>query len=99
MNLKATGAIAKRYHLGSHLSTIEVGGKFRNAHKFDDTFNVDFTPTGTVALSQFPIGFTGDNYYGGTYKFPPSVSYQPVRAFLVSNPNAFTSASSVGTDP
>ncbi len=31
LNLQGTGAAAKRYHLGSHLSTIEIGGKFRNA--------------------------------------------------------------------
>src|SRR5262249_41702404 len=30
LNLQAAGAVAKRYHLGSHLATIEVGGKFRN---------------------------------------------------------------------
>ncbi len=99
VNLQVTGTMAKRYHLGSHLSTIEVGGKFRNAHKFDDTFNVDFTPTGTVALTQFPIGFTNNNYYGGTYKFGPSPNYQAVRGFLNSNPSAFTSISSQGVDP
>jgi len=99
LNLQFAGAMARRYHLGSHLSTIEVGGKFRNAHKFDDTFNVDCTPTGTVGLAQFPIGFTNDNYYGGTYKFGPSPNYQSVRNFLNTNPNAFTSASSQGTDP
>jgi TonB-dependent receptor len=99
LNLQATGAMAKRYHLGSHLSNFEFGGKFRNAHKFDDTYNVGFTPTGTVPLTQFPIGFTGDNYYGGTYKFGPSVSYQPIGRFLNSNPNAFTSVSTNGTDP
>jgi TonB-dependent receptor len=99
VNLQGTGAMAKRYHLGSHLSSIEVGGKFRNAHKFDDTYNVAFTPTGTVALTQFPIGFTNDHYYGGTYKFGPSPNYQSVHNFLNANPNAFTSVSSQGVDP
>ncbi len=99
VNLQVTGAMAKRYHIGSRLANIEIGGKFRNAHKFDDTFNVDFTPTGTVPLNQFPIGFTNDNYYGGTYKFGVSPSYQSVRSFLSSNPNAFTSVSTQFADP
>src|SRR5262249_24363343 len=28
LNLQFTGAYARNYHLGSHLSTIEIGGKF-----------------------------------------------------------------------
>jgi TonB-dependent receptor len=99
LNLQITGAMAKRYHLGSRLSTIEFGGKFRNAHKFDDTFNNVFTPTGAVPFSQFPIGFTNDNYYGGTYKFGPSPNYHDVRAFLDANQGQFTSVSSRGIDP
>src|ERR1700730_17781168 len=91
--------MAKRYHLGSHLSTFEFGGKFRNAHKFDDTFSVSFTPAGAVGLDQFPMGFRNDNYYGGTYKFGPSPNFQSVRDFLNSNLNAFASTSSDGVDP
>src|SRR5882762_9149863 len=33
LNLQGSAVAAKRYHLGSHFSTIEIGGKFRNAHK------------------------------------------------------------------
>jgi len=54
--------MAKRYHIGSHLANIEFGGNFRNAHKFDDTYIVDFTPNGTVPFSQFPNRFTNSNY-------------------------------------
>jgi TonB-dependent receptor len=99
VNLQATGAMAKRYHIGSHLSNFEFGGKFRNAHKYDNTFSVTFTPTATVSLSQFPVGFTNDNYYGGTYKFGPSVNYSTVKNFLSANPGQFTSVSTFGLDP
>jgi len=44
LNLQITGAGAKRYHLGSRLATIEVGGRFRNAHKFDDSFRTNMAP-------------------------------------------------------
>ena len=46
--------MAKRYHLGSHPSTIEFGGKFRNAHKFDDTYSILLSPNTAIPLSQFP---------------------------------------------
>jgi TonB-dependent receptor len=99
LNLQATGAMAKRYHLGSRLASIEVGGKFRNAHKFDDTYNVNFTPNGTVLLSQFPNGFTNSNYYGGSYKLGYNPNYQAVRDFVNSNLAQFAISSSQGADP
>jgi TonB-dependent receptor len=99
VNLQVAGAMAKRYHIASHLANIEFGGKFRNAHKFDDTFIVDFTPGGAVPFSQFPNRFTNSNYYGGSYKLGPNPNYQDVRAFLNSNLSAFTSLSSFGIDP
>jgi len=91
--------MAKRYHIGSHLANIEFGGNFRNAHKFDDTYIVDFTPNGTVPFSQFPNRFTNSNYYGGSYKLGPNPNYQDVRAFLNSNPSVFAGLSSFGIDP
>src|SRR5215831_1295622 len=51
VNFQFSGAYAKRYHLGSHLSTIEIGGRFRNAHKYDNTFNIDYTPNDSILLS------------------------------------------------
>ncbi len=99
LNLQGAGAMAKRYHIGSHLANIEIGGKFRNAHKFDDTYNVLFTPTGTVPLSQFPNGFTNSNYYDGTYQLGYNANYQTIRDFANANPNLFTSQSTFGADP
>jgi TonB-dependent receptor len=99
LNLQFTGAMAKRYHIGSHLATLEFGGKFRNEHKFDNTFNVRFTPNGTVLLSQFPNAFTGDNYYGGSYKLGYNPSYQAVRDFVNANLASFNVDSTQGADP
>lgn len=99
LNLQFTGALAKRYHLGSHLATIEVGGKFRNAHKFDDTYGVNFVPNGTVLLSQFPNGMTNSNYYDGSYKLGYNPNYQTVRDFVNGNLSQFTVSSTQGADP
>lgn len=99
VNFQATGAVGKRYHLFGKLSTIEVGGRFRNADKYDDTYNVDYTPNGTVLLSQFPNAITNNNYYDGSYKLGYNPSYPVVRDFLMANLSSFTAASSAGVDP
>src|SRR5580700_656135 len=78
-NIQFAGAMGKRYHIGSHLSTIEVGGKFRNGHKYDhsyaDDYAVptiggsgsnanDFAPGATIIpFSLFPNSFHNSGYY------------------------------------
>ena len=99
LNLQFAGAMAKRYHIGSHLANIEIGGKFRNEHKFDDTFNDDFTPNGTVLLSDFPNGFTNSDYYNNSYKLGYNPNYQVIRNFMFANLGSFTKDSSLGIDP
>ena len=99
VNFQATGAYGKRYHLGGKLSTVEIGGRFRNAHKYDDSYNIDYTPDNTVLLSQFPNGFNNNSYYGSSYKLGYNVNYQTVRDFLLANLGAFSAASTAGVDP
>jgi TonB-dependent receptor len=99
VNFQVTGAYARRYHVGGHLSTIEVGGRFRNAHKYDNTFSIDYTSNNDILLNQFPNGFTNDNYYDGSYRLGYNVNYQAVRDFVMSNLGAFAAASSQGVDP
>src|SRR6266850_2575578 len=94
LNLQGSGAAAKRYHLGSHQSTIEIGGKFRNAHKFTNTSTDNYSPSGTgtpLLLSQFPSKFSNGNYYDGAYKLGPNPNffdiYNAFSADLSANPN------------
>ena len=100
VNLQADGAIGKRYHIGSHLATFEFGGKFRNAHKFDDSYQITTSPNDGVSIpiAQFPSVLTNNNYYSGAYHLGPNPSYQAVQAFADANPNQFTTVSSQGTD-
>jgi TonB-dependent receptor len=99
VNFQVTGAGAKHYHVGGKLATIEIGGRFRNAHKYDNSYNIDYTPQNTVLLSQFPNGFANSNYYDGSYKLGYNVNYQAVRDFLMANLGSFDAASSAGVDP
>ncbi|HEY6268831.1 MAG TPA: TonB-dependent receptor [Candidatus Acidoferrum sp.] len=98
LNLQATGAMAKRYHLGSRLATIEIGGKFRNAHKFDNEFVLDWAPnSATISMTQFPNRFTNNNYYGGQYKLlPRNPSFPDIFSFVQSNLSQFTATSTAG---
>ena len=92
LNLQATAAMAKRYHLGSRLATIEIGGKFRNAHKFDNEYFPDYAPnTQTAApMTLFTSKFSNNNYYSGNYKLGPNPTFQDVFAYVNANPGLFT---------
>jgi TonB-dependent receptor len=91
LNLQGTGAMAKRYHLGSHSATFEFGGKFRNAHKFANSFTDNYFPTGTgpsITLADFSNSFSNSNYYQGAYKLGPNPSFPAVyAAFQASDPS------------
>jgi TonB-dependent receptor len=100
LNLQFSGAIGKRYHLGSHLSTIEVGGKFRNAHKFDDSYTPTYTPNGSIPMTDFIGRFTDSNYYSGNYKFGQTTDWGKLINYLNANPSQFTlDPTTVGVNP
>jgi TonB-dependent receptor len=99
-NLQAAGAAAKRYHLGSHVSMIEVGGKFRNAHKFDNSYQVKTNATGSIPLSLFKDSFSNSNYYNGTYHLGPNAKYEDVVAYANAHPLLMgTPNDTQGVDP
>jgi TonB-dependent receptor len=94
LNLEGTISAAKNYHIGSHFSTFEAGFYLRNAHKFDDSYEIDYCPINAATAplaSQFLDGFTNKNYYNGHYPFGPGISWDKVQAYHKANPSAFTS--------
>jgi TonB-dependent receptor len=90
LNLQFAAAYGRRYHLGSHLSTIEIGGKFRDAHKFDDSYTPTYTPNGSVPLTGFLSSFTDPHYYRNNYQFGPATDWSKLIGYLNANPSAFT---------
>jgi TonB-dependent receptor len=94
LNLEGTISYAKNYHIGSHTSTFETGFYIRNAHKFDDSFEVDFTPNDVTAIpaTQFVTNFHNSNYYGGHYQYGPGISWEAVNAYLAANPSQFSAS-------
>lgn len=100
LNLQAAGAGAKRFHIGSHLSTFEMGGYFLNNHKFSDTYVLTLTPNGTIPLTTFPNRLINTNYYnGGQYNLGYNAKYEDVIAYANANPSGFSSSSTFGQDP
>ena len=92
LNLEGTISAAKNYHIGSHTSTFEAGFYIRNAHKFDDSFEVDYTPNVTIPASMFVTNFHNSDYYGKHYQFGPGISWEAVNAYLSANPGQFTAS-------
>lgn len=90
LNLQVTGAMGKRYHIGSHSGVFEFGGKFRNAHKFDNTFQIDYAPNGSIPMTLFANRFTNGDYYQGAYPLGPNPSFQDIFSFTNSNLGQFT---------
>ncbi len=79
LNLGFGGSGALQYHIHNWSATFEYGGKFRNEHKYADTYVLTLTPNGTVGLSQFPNVMINPNYYnGGDYQLGYNASLEDV---------------------
>ena len=93
-NLEASISVGKTYRLGSHPSSFELGFAFRDGHKWDNSFENDYTPIDptnpALSLSNFINGYTNPNYYNGNYKFGPAGDWHAVQAFRMANQNLFT---------
>jgi TonB-dependent receptor len=100
LNLGVGGSGAWQYHIGNRSAVIEYGGKFRNEHKYADTYVLTLTPNGTVAMAQFPNRLINHNYYnGGAYQLGYNVSLEDVLTYANANASAFTPNSTQGQDP
>ncbi len=89
-------SLATTYSIAGHSSIFELGGRFRNEHKFINQDTRLFYATGTTfdskghavygenaagALSNFPSDFSDPNYYGNAYTFGPAANVEQLRTF------------------
>jgi TonB-dependent receptor len=96
LNLEGTISAAKSYHIGSHISTFETGFYLRNAHKFDDSYEIDYCPTNAATAplaSQFLNGFKNNHYYNARYPYGPGISWDKVQSYFKSNLGRFDTVS------
>ena len=47
LNLQGNASFGLNYHLGSHASTLELGGQFRNEHKGQDAYSPEYDANGS----------------------------------------------------
>src|SRR5215469_10111097 len=96
LNLEGTITAAKNYHIGSYTSSFQAGFYLRNAHKFDDSYEIDYCPTNAAAAplaSQFLSGFNNSNYYNGNYPYGPGISWKKIGAYFAANRSLFDTVS------
>jgi TonB-dependent receptor len=92
LNLQASGAMGISYHLGTHNSTLEFGGQFRNEHKGQNAYSpqYDVIAQTPATMSQFLSSFTNSHFYGGSYQLGPVTSFDSITADLATNPQNYT---------
>jgi TonB-dependent receptor len=91
VNLYGYGSAGRSYTLGSHTGLFQFGGSFRNVHKFDDSYEIDYSPIDPTKVPQtlFKTDFTNPNYYGGAYKIGPTTDWEQINAFKATHPDLF----------
>ena len=89
LNLQGSFSAARTYSLGGHFGTFEFGGKFRNAHKFEDAIDNLYDPNTALPMSNFLGNFHNTNYYDGSYTLGPLTDFGKIRSFFNSNQSAF----------
>jgi len=69
INLEGAVAATRNYNWNGHFGTLEFGGKFRNAHKFQDTKDPVYAPLpGNTLLASNVLGtYTNSTYYDGAF--------------------------------
>jgi TonB-dependent receptor len=92
VNLQAAASFAKQYKVGGHYGTFEIGGKVRNAHKFEDPNEVVYNTNdpSSFPLSTFPLQLTNNHYYDGSYRTGPLANFNSIKSSFLSNPSAFS---------
>jgi len=102
LNLQEWGGVGINYHVGSHSATLEVGGEFRNGHKFQYAYTPTYDYNGSATADQFQSGFADPHYYNGTYHNGPFTDYYKETAYFHANPGLFSldeSDTHLGSDP
>ncbi len=81
-------SLALPYTVKGHISTFEVGGLFRNEHKFENLNTLSYAPTAanandpSLAMTNFlATDFSDPNYYGNAYHEGPVTDVNAVNAF------------------
>jgi TonB-dependent receptor len=95
LNLAAAGSVSRSYNAGGHFGTFEVGAKFRNAHKFQDSRDPVYDSQNNPAMTNFLGSFSNPSYYDGRYPgayTQPTADFGKIKSYFnanVTDPNSF----------
>jgi outer membrane receptor protein involved in Fe transport len=98
-NLQGSASYGLSYHAGDRFGTFEVGGKVRNADKYNDSYTTTYTVNKgvTIPVAQFDGGFADPQYYDGAYPWPSNnVDFTRVQTYVFAHPEQFTMAGGPG---
>lgn len=90
LNLQGSASMGINYHLGSHFSTLEFGGQFRNEHKGQDAYSPEYDNNNKTPMTQYLGTFTNPHFYGGSYRLGPVTSFGLITGDLNANPGAYS---------
>jgi outer membrane receptor protein involved in Fe transport len=90
VNLSAAGAYSRNYRLGKHFGILEIGGKIRNGHKFQDATETvyDGWTAANYPMTNFLDSFTSTNYMDGNYfggHYGQVSSFNKIESYTLSN--------------
>jgi TonB-dependent receptor len=95
LNFQGAASVARRYTVGGHLGTFEVGFKARNGHKLNFVDNLYFENSNpNLTLDQTLGTFSDPNYYDHSYTMGPLSTYDKLIRTFTSNQSSFTFNSS-----
>jgi len=91
-NVQAAAAFGHVYHAGDRYATLEFGGKYRDAHKYDNSYTTTYTVAKgvTIPIAPFTGTFTDSKYYDNAYPWPlQNVDYTRVQNYVQAHPQEF----------
>jgi TonB-dependent receptor len=91
-NWQGAASAGHLYHAGEKAGSIEFGGKYRHAHKYNDSYTTTYTVAKgvTVPIAQFAGTFVDPEYYEKNYPWPSqNVDFERIQSYVQSQPSQF----------
>ena len=103
VNLTASGSYSRNYHLGSHFGILEIGGKVRNGHKFQNATETvyDGWNAASYPMTEFLDPFTSNNYMGGYYfggHYGQVSNFNTLQSYTVANLGTYVDGYKTASD-
>jgi len=97
LNFQGSATVARRYTVGSHFGTFEVGFLARNAHKYQAENDQSIGDNGSgITMSQVLGTYTNPTYYNNAFQVGPLTDYNKIIQLV--NQNVASGKLTAGTN-